>query len=690
METIFRHAVGSQRGSARYEAPGSYEAFIAEKIDDAVDFERSYLQWEREINLQYFYGQLPAIPAEDDDGNPVSRSTVVSSDIRDTIMSILPSLVRIFLGNEYPVYYTPNSEETEEAAKMTTDYVHHLFRHDWQGFLLLYTVFKDCLINRCGVVQCYTERFREAHEQTFQNITQEQLQAVIYENPTVEIVDQGETDPNSGLMKSVTLHWEVDQPMTKMRNVKPEDFRISRYATSAKTADLIGAQWMVPVSDFVKEGYHPDELMDYMGNDTSPSNEAMIREPAIGDRWTQQDGVLRGEYFIRVDGDGDGIDELRFIKTIGDNHYILEDYPVERSNFAVFISDIRPHTAQGEAISDLGKDIQRIKTNVIRATMDNMVEIVNPKTVINELLTNVEDALNDEVGAVIRTRGDPNNAVVFSRPPFIGEETTFVLNYMDQVRASRTGITEASKGLDPSAMQSTALSGIQAIVQGAQERIELIAYTLCETGVRDLFEIALREVVNNPNPPRQMKLCGQWKYIDPSTFDPNMSVETNPTLGKGSDMVRLQALNSIKAAQEAIFEKFGVQNNPVVTPNEYLNTLEDMLNLVNIKNFGRYFKRIPPEVQQQIDATPKEPSPEEVLAKSQMEDVKRKTVEAIANKDNKQATLAFQEKKLAVDDDFRRDKLNVDAATAVLQATQGIQEQADAQKTLEAENKPNA
>ena len=53
----------------------------------------------------------------------------------------------------------------------------------------------------------------------------------------------------------------------------------------------------------------------------------------------------------------------------------------------------------------------------MRAILDSAAESINPKTVINELLVNPDDAMNDDLGAVIRTRGDPGATVMpFSIP----------------------------------------------------------------------------------------------------------------------------------------------------------------------------------------------------------------------------------------------------------------------------------
>lgn len=695
MDAIFTGSgIGTNRAYAYDGEEDTYTAAIKARIADAVDYEESHLQLAREENQAYYYGELPGLGNVDeadqagDDEQP-NKSTFVSTDVRDTILSILPSLLRIFTSAEHVAEFVPNTEEQEPMAKQAYLYVNYVFYEENDGFLSLHSVFKDALTVRTGIMKWWTDTDDEVEEQTFTNITAEQYQFLISEMPEVEVVDlEGGQD---GVINSLTLRYYKSVPLTKAAPVPPEEFRVSRYAKTVDTADLIGHERVVPVSDLVKKGYDLEDIRNFVTrNDNSMSEERLLRNPALVDDYSGVDGVLYGEWYIRIDGDGDGVDELRYICTIGDNYQIVEDHIVPHHNFAVFQCDPRPHTVVGDAITDLVKDIQRIKTFMARGLLDNLAESTNPKTVINELTTNIDDALNDEVGAVIRTRGNVNEAVAFSRVPFVGDDLQANIDYFDKVRASRTGITEASKGLDPRAMQSTALSGIDAIVQGAQERIELIARVLAETGLRPLLRGLLREVVNNPNQARTVKLTGTWVKVNPSLYDPGMRVKVNPTLGKGSDMIRLQALSEVQATQQLVIEKFGVKNNPLCGPIEFRNTLVDKLELVNIRNASRYFKPIDPQVMAAIDASPNEPDPASVLAQAELEKNKKDVVIAIGEQEQKKASLDFQREKLAVDDDFRRDKLNVDAAVDAIAALKGIQEQLSPQKGLLSLNTPDA
>jgi len=156
--------------------------------------------------------------------------------------------------------------------------------------------------------------------------------------------------------------------------------------------------------------------------------------------------------------------------------------------------------------------------------------------------------------------------------------------------------------------------------------------------------------VENENQSRTLKINGSWQTYHTSMFDADMSVEVNPTLGKGSDTVRMMTLQQIKQDQMMVFQQFGPQN-PVVGIPEMLNTISDMLELANIKNPGRYFKTPPPQVIQQMQTSPKEPDAMTIAAMASNEKVKAQTAKDIG-------TQQFNAQKQAMDEAFRRDKLN--------------------------------
>jgi hypothetical protein len=527
----------------------------------------------------------------------------------------------------------------------------------------------------------YKETNDEVTEQEYNNVTQEGFQYLLSENPSIQVIKAEPDQDVPGVLARLRIKFVKSAPRVCIHSVPLDEFRISRKAKDVDNAPLIGHDQIVNVSALVEMGYPLEQLSEYMHQ--TPDYYSVDRifrnrgldEGDLTDAWD----VRYGCYFIRIDKDGDGIAELREIHTIGDDHYILYDEVVQYPNFAVWCPDPEPHTLVGDTPADLVKDIQIIKTNMLRGSLDSLAQSIWPRTVFNQTVTNSDDVLNDEIGAPIRTTTDPAAAVMSINHNFVGQPVFQMFEVMEGLRQSRTGISDASKGVDPRALQSTNVTGIDAIVQGAQERIELCARILAETGMKQLFKGILREIVNSPNQERMIQLRGKWENINPSTYDPTMRISVNPTLGKGSDMTRLMILQDVKATQTQIMTQFGVEN-PLCGVQEFRNTLTDILAIGNVKNVGRYYKEIDQATIARIAATPKEPDAATLLAQSEMEKNRVKMATEISKSN-------FADRKLRVDDDFRRDDMMVkgllDAAKIEAQFAVDVNE-----AEFEAENTP--
>jgi hypothetical protein len=650
--------------------PATYQHFIHALITDARDYENSVLAPKRDEAQKFYYGLLPSLgvagsPYSDtliiEDPNATyeeilgptegpSKSSFVSTDVRDAILTMLPSLVRIFAASENVISLVPRSPADDAMAEQATNYVNYVFWQDNAGFLTLYGAFKDALTLKTGFVKWWTDNTRKTKRKEFVNITTEQLQLLLSEDPTAHVVPGSLTQNDTGGI-DVTVEGVENKPITRVEGVPPEEMRLDRYARTFAKSRIVGHERIVSIDELTAMGYPRDLAANFLQTQDvhNFTMEAMIRNPGRGMSTRVGDGVLYGEWYVRVDTDGDGFAELRYICTMGEAHEIVADKPANRIKFALFSCDPISHTLVGDSIADLTTDIQRIKTNMTRGVLDSLAESINPKTVVNELVTNLDDALNDDLGAVIRTRGDPSNAVQFASTPFVGQQALPILQYLDTVQQKRTGLSDAARGLDPKVLQSSTMIGVEAVINGQQERTELVARVLAETGYRDLFHGLFNEVVENENQTRTLKVNGAWQTYQTSMFDADMLVEVNPTLGKGSDSVRMMTLQQIKQDQAMVFQQFGPQN-PVVGIPEMLNTITDMLEIANIKNVSRYFKTPSPQVLQQIMTQPKEPDAMTIAAKANYERVKSETAKAMGQQQ-------FDVQKQAQDEAFRRDTL---------------------------------
>ena len=80
--------------------------------------------------------------------------------------------------------------------------------------------------------------------------------------------------------------------------------------------------------------------------------------------------ALYVESYIYADMDGDGIAERRRICSIGENYDILLNEPAIHIPFATFMPDPEPHQFFGLSIADITMDVQKIKSMVLRSSLD--------------------------------------------------------------------------------------------------------------------------------------------------------------------------------------------------------------------------------------------------------------------------------------------------------------------------------
>jgi hypothetical protein len=638
------------------------QGVISAEIYDAISFIDDDIGGNRAMATEYYYGQ----PFGDEEEG---RSQVVSMDVRDTVQGILPSLMRIFFGPERVVEFAPQGPEDVQSAEQATDYVDFIFKRDNPGFKILHSAFKDALVRKCGIVKYWWDESVEVKAESF-SMLDEQTMMFLTQDPDIEISavreypipGMAEQNAAQGIMTPPPMMYDVEikrrikSGKVKIEALPPEEFLIDRRAKSIDEATFVGHRAMKTVSDLVAMGYDYDEMVEVAGNgnDFDNNEEYQARNPFAvistannGDPSSKS--VLYIEGYLKVDFDGDGIAEMRRICTVGTGNKVIRNEIVDSRQFADFCPDPEPHTFFGMCPADVVMDIQRIKSNVQRGILDSLAQSIHPRTAIVEGQANMEDVLNTEVGAVIRMRA-PGMVQPFTTP-FVGQAAFPMLDYLDDIKQTRTGISKAASGLDADALQSTTKAAVSATVNAAHQHIEMIARTFAETGLRKLFTGILKLVIENQDKARMIRLRNTFVPIDPRSWDANMDVIVNVGVGDGTIEDRINILNQVALRQEMLIKETGV-NNPVVSLPQYTNTLTKLLQLAGIKDSQNYFNQLPVDFQLPEPPPPK-PTPEEMLAEVQVQSIQ-------ADIQKKAAELDLERQKMIMSDDRERDRVEQD------------------------------
>ena len=635
------------------------QGIVGKEIEDAIDYIDNWISPVRATATQYYRGEPFGNEEE-------GRSQVVSMDVRDTVQAIIPSLMRIFHSTERTVEYIPQGPEDIDAAKQATEYANYIINRDNNGFLHMHAAFKDALIRKAGILKCYWDdqtRF-ETHDLT--GLDDNALAALMadpdadVEIVASEMVGEPSIDPMTGeivpppSVHAVRVTYVHPDGRVRLEAVPPEEFLISREAKSLEDSDYVAHRRVVTVSELVAMGYDYDEVSSLASayDEMETNVERYTRNKALTNEMNERydpamKKVLYVENYIKVDYDGDGIAELRKVCTAGDGNTILANEPCAMVPFAVFCPDPEAHDFFGMSIADTVMDIQRIKSSIMRNTLDSLAMSIHPRMAITEGMVNIEDVLSTETGAIIRQRSA--GQVQPLAMPFVGQQAFPVLQYMDEIKEARTGISKASAGLDAGALQSSTASAVQATVSAAQQHIELIARIFAETGMKQLYKIVLHLLTTHQDRARMVRLTNEFVPIDPRAWNANMDVTINVALGRGSDSERMMMMRQISDMQKEAIMQMGPVN-PLTDMNKLANTLKSMTELAGFKDASQFWSD-----PAQFQAPPQEDKPDinEQLIAVQIQQIQ-------ADIQKKAAELQLEREKMIMEDDRKRDELDAD------------------------------
>jgi len=642
------------------------EGIVQYAMAQAVDFVESEITDDRIKAQRYFDGEV-------DIGYEDGRSKVVATKVRDTVRSVKPSIMRVFLSTAKPVEFMPKGPEDVAAAEQATQYIHYVFTKN-DGYRVLNDAIHDALIKKTGIVKAYWESWEDAEIYTYDNLTDQEYM-LLASDDTVDILEHSvemtmSMDEFGMEVESPTHAMKISKrtPNGKMRldSVPPEEFFINAQARNIDDAYIVAHRTEMTVGDLVEMGYDFEDVYKldglYGGSDISEA-EVIERQGYSKDDYDDQDQdpsmrlVAVTEAYMKIDVDGTGVPVLHRLMCGGTNYKLLDFEPWDEIPFAVFEVDPEPHTFFGRSIADLVMDDQDAATSILRGVLDNVAMTNNPRIGIVDGAVNIDDVLNNEIGAIVRMR--QAGAIQDLSVPFAAGQTLSALTYVDQTVENKTGVSRASMGLDPDAMQSTTRAAVQNTIQMQAGQIEVMVRNLAD-GMKRLFGIMLRTAIKYTDEEQSMRVNGQFVQVDPRVWQTDMDIGINVGLGTGREEEKQAALMQAFQIQQQIYTAYGPFNGMVSLTN-IRNTLSDMLASAGIRNSDRYFAPITPEIEQQLLAMQQQAQAQQAqgtdpnqafLAAEQMK--------AQSQAQTDMAKLQLEQQKLMMEDDRKRDQMDQD------------------------------
>jgi len=367
------------------------------------------------------------------------------------------------------------------------------------------------------------------------------------------------------------------------------------------------------------------------------------------------------ECYMRMDVDGTGIPTMQKI-TLGGGQYKLLDYEAcDDVPFAVYEVDPEPHAFFGRSIADLIMDDQDASTAILRGVLDNIAMTNNPRLSMVEGQVNIDDLLNNEIGGIVRMKQP--GAVQEMTVPFAAGQVLGAAEYYDQIVEQKTGVSRASNGLNPDALQNTTATAVQITQSAAAGQVEVIARNLAEGGVNRMFKLMLKLLAENSPDEVMMRISGdQFAPIDPRSWNTEMGISVNVGLGTGKDDQKAAALQATLQTQMQIWQAYGATNGLVGMTN-IRNTLADILALGGYRNADRYYLPMNPEMEQQLIMMEQQKTQQAAMAQQDQQAqalVQAETIRAQAKAQSDMAKIQLDAQKALAQDDRERDKMDQD------------------------------
>lgn len=583
------------------------QAFLKEEYDRCLD---ETLEQERENAIDRYNGE-PYGDEEDGSSQVVSRATA------ETIDYMVPSILRTIVSGERVVEFV--HRDTEKANE-ATETIMYLLMDEQDGYMILHDWMKSGLLEKNAVAMTYLE-VGQPKRRLMQGVSAMALMKL--EEEGFKIIEATQDEPDEDDASETETEGPtftvaaIEQRPVKFCDaaVPNEEFYCSPDARTLTEAALKGRRVRKSLSDLVAMGYERDEVETISSDSHINNTVAQARDQDRYDGSSARSGMARmvwwHEEYVRFDANDDGIAELLYVQRSADYKiFAIDELEDEEDHpFEDWCPYPMPHRRVGQGLADKVMDLERIETVVLRQTLDGIYLGNNPSTYLHEDSigeNTIEDILTVRAGRVVRWRGQnkpEERGGTFD--PGVG---LTMLERVERMRESRTGITRLNMGLDEDTLNQTAKGQGQLIARGEQQE-EYVARNFANAFAKLITKKA--RLLQRYGKPIWVPIDGKFKEVDPRQWPEDMIARARMGIGTVNKEQRIGYRREVMQMQMAALEA-GLD---VVGEEELFNSGKGFIKEVDLGDVAEFFKE--PQKDEQGNPVPKPQKPDPEMMKVQ-------------------------------------------------------------------------
>lgn len=533
------------------------------------------------------------------------RSSLTMSDVADTVYWVMPSLMRVFFGSSDVI--TVTNKTAEDNAEPMHELCNWQIQRMNKGFIRFYKWFMDAMMLGHGVMKIRWER-RTKMVTEDATMTPDEFAAFDPDAEGVKFLKAEETPEGMVRVKVRREAVVRDQPVL-------ENVPVSEFGWLPDTGEVEGLQFCfhkrLMTRSEIESNVNAGVFSKVTDQEIAGARYNTDTENELRSYYTSQDEGYRDgaadldksrtqywvyECFGKYDIDGDNISEDMIVTVIGDKIVRVEENELGRPHFAMLSPYPDQYQLTGKTIDDMIGELQDIKVAMYRQIVVNVANNNDRQAIVDEDAVNPDDLReNRRWIRASKLLNRPVSSVVQFMPEAPLSSAAFpLLQQLDSIKENRTGVTKYNQGGDSKDLNKTA-TGITAIMNAANQRIEMIARMFAETGIIDLFRLLVEMNSRYMDQEVVIRLTnGQPLQVRPDDLKGEYDLDIAAGVGTGQRQEAVQNMMLLLTQVYPAAANMGMPADPV----RIAETVKVLLTQMGYKDSTKFFPT-PEEVQQQ-------------------------------------------------------------------------------------------
>jgi hypothetical protein len=534
---------------------------VTDELTKAREYTEQLVIKDSKKAYAYFDGTEPKILDKDVEEY---FQDIVSPDVANTVEHTLADILPAFMS-ESPVSFRATGPQDEKQAQIETQLVNDIFIQQSNGFIQLTTACKNALLQRMGTIEVNTYEKATVAYLKLENTTIDVLVSLQADDTEVIELDgevfNDDDELNEERMAellakdsfSATLRQTKVQKHLYIDAFPPDELFVNpdHEELDLDSARFVARERLLSRSELVRLGYDKDvveAIPDYNWNATS-------RPHRQRDFTTETTKLVRVAFcYILLDEDGDGIAERRKIILAGDlagKPVLLEDEPAAYQPYCVGVPFIYPHRVPGISLFDKIKQVQDIKTKIVRQLLTAGEAAVRGRLGVVGNQANINDVKESIFGGIVRMT-TPNGVVNLPNNPF-PSEVFQLLTLMDQ-RRKESGGSAVDKASEEVLIGGDTAHGLERVMSAMEQLNSLMAKVIAETLVRQVYVKIHYNLRTNFSNEVSAKVQGNWIVATPSSWPERQHVSVALGLTMGDRLRQASAYTQLITEQKELLQ----------------------------------------------------------------------------------------------------------------------------------------